>query len=112
MFISCGSSKTTSVKNKSPIAQDLSNIEYAGGDGTTMDTAIIILNATNGFQGISAEYAYLGKKYGKRGSDWIFLKQALLYEKDKKYDLLTFKIPPSNDEINIYFDITNFFGKY
>ena len=111
-MISCGNTKqTTNVKEKST-QKKTGNIAYTGGDGTSIENAIIILGAKNSFEGIPAEYAYVGKLYGKRSVDWLFISQSLVNKKGKSYDVLTIQKPPSKENIILYFDITDFFGKY
>jgi len=82
-------------------------ISYGGGDGTSMERAIVILGARNSAVGIRAEYNWLQAKYPgyKRKS------QALLSNSGKSYDLLEVELPDGR-VAKFYFDITAFFGKF
>ncbi len=91
---------------------DMSKIEYLGGDGSTLEKAIIIKHAENEFHGILAEYAYLEKKYGKRGVVWQSNQQSLSEHERRKYDILKIELLSSKEILTYYFDITNFYGKY
>ncbi len=51
---------------------DLTNIEYLGGYGDSIENAIIIKNAENRENGIASEYAYIEKHFGKMSSVMIF----------------------------------------
>ena len=112
LLISCGTTKKTSIKDEYNAKQDLNKIEYSGGNGNSIENAIIILKAKNSYEGIPAEYAYIEKLYGKRSVDWMFISQSLVSKKNKHYDVLTIVKLPSKKEMIIYFDISNFYGKY
>ena len=49
---------------------DLSKVVYTGGDGTSIENAIIISGAGNSRNGIAAEYEYVAKKLGAKSVDW------------------------------------------
>ncbi len=84
---------------------------YIEKTGISPKEAIVILGAKNDFEAVSAEYKYLEKKFGKLGKDWDLVKQSLIHDDDKYYD--RFHLLFSNgDQKVIYFDITEFFGKY
>lgn len=105
---SCGVKKNTiSTNNINKIS--VKNATFSGGDGSSYEKAIII-EAKNSTNGIAAEYKYLNQKYGRRGVDWQMIQQSLSYNKKKPFDVL--KIKYKEKEINIYFEISSFFGKY
>ena len=56
-------SKSSSIVNLN-IPPDLTKVTYAGGDGKTVENAIIIKNAENERNGVAAEYAYISKING------------------------------------------------
>ena len=91
---------------------DLTDIEFLGGNGDSIENAIIIKNAGNSENGIASEYAYIEKHYGKRTIDWEKTKQSLDEKDGKFYDILQIKIISDNQTEIIYFDITDFFGKH
>lgn len=111
-FVSCKSSNNYSPSSsyyyKEP---DLTNIIYQGGDGKTMEDAIIIINARNSRDGIAAEYEYIKETYGTRNIEWKLISQSLDRSTNKKYDIIKIQTIPENKDVTLYFDITNFFGK-
>ena len=90
---------------------DLTDIEYLGGNGDSIENAIIIKNAGNSDNGIASEYAYIEKYYGKRTIDWELTKQTLDEKDGKWYDIFKIQIILDNQTEILYFDITDFFGK-
>ena len=82
-------------------------ISFAGGDGRSKGQAIVIKGAPNSSAGIDAEYAWL-RKYRP---GWVKGAQALLNENDKYYDRIDL-ITPQGENKTIFFDITDFFGKW
>ncbi|MES2617172.1 MAG: hypothetical protein V4613_04795 [Bacteroidota bacterium] len=87
-------------------------IELWGGDGLSMPTAIYIKNAKSSMDGIPVEYAYLRQKYGVRDEEYLFNGQALMSEGKRSYDVLKITTLPDSTKVNVYFDISDFFGKF
>ncbi|PHR73621.1 MAG: hypothetical protein COA67_02525 [Lutibacter sp.] len=112
LMASCGSTKNTSQNQINNTNTSIGKIKYSGGDGLSLENAIVILNAKSSRDGIPAEYAYIESVLGRKFTDWTPLGQALINEKGKSYDVITVKETSSNDEIKYYFDITDFFGKF
>jgi hypothetical protein len=80
-------------------------ISYSGGDGSTLEKAIIIKGATEE-TGVHAEYNYLQKHYpGYKRSG-----QSVQNSKGRTFDVLEFTTADGTKK-TIYFDITAFFGK-
>ena len=81
-------------------------VSYGGGDGSSLEKAIIIKGATSEETGVRAEYDYLASHYPgyKRGN------QGLLNSKGRAYDKIEFTTADGKKKA-IYFDITAFFGK-
>ncbi|MFI5204033.1 MAG: hypothetical protein ACHQF2_06005 [Flavobacteriales bacterium] len=75
------------------------------GDGSSYETAIYI-NETNEMSGVKAEYAWLNEHYPgyKRNM------QSLANHNGKPYDIIKIKTA-AGDDVTVYFDISNFFGK-
>jgi hypothetical protein len=98
-LFSCGVSKqTSSVKTST----ETSVVQ----DGLTYETAIIIQQKDE-MSGIGAEYAWLRQNYpGCR-----LKQQSLTSYNDKPYDIMTI-FTSEGKVLDIYFDISNFFGKY
>jgi len=111
IMASCNSPKNTfsgrESASKSPWNKQ---IEYAGGKGTSYEDAIIIKNAKNSYDGVPAEYDYLNATLGKRGTDWISLGQSLQHHNNKSFDVI--HVVKQKDTMDVYFDITEFFGKF
>jgi hypothetical protein len=90
----------------SPASTPVASVVYAGGDGSTLEKAVIVQTNTEKV-GIRAEYAWLAQRYP--GSKRI--SQALFHKDGKSYDLLTIQTK-NGKEVKTYFDISSFFGKY
>jgi len=81
-------------------------IIYEGGDGSSMDKAVII-KTSNHAAGVGAEYIWIRNHFpGLRQ-----ITQALLRgENGEMYDRMECTTPKGETRV-IYFDITDFFGK-
>lgn len=81
-------------------------VRYAGGDGSSIAKAVKILGAGDSLEGIRSEYQWLAKNKPncRRGS------QALLDKGKTFYDVLTIRC--GSKSVDVYFDITDFFGTY
>lgn len=75
-------------------------------DGSSFEKAIVI-NAANEMDGVPAEYEWLKSHY----PGYKLKLQKLVMHNEKPYDLLTI-ITKKGEEKTIYFDISNFFGKF
>lgn len=89
---------------------DLSKVKFEGGDGMTIETAVVV-KAPNERDGIAAEYLYIGNKYGARNVDWSVVSQSSSSKTNKKYDTICIKLTKGNRQITLYFDTTAFYGK-
>jgi len=94
-------------EKKAPPAKADGKIKYEGGDGSSMEKAVIIKGAKGSEDGIAAEYEWLAKKH--RG--YKTKQQALLNDKGRKYDMIAIATADGK-EVEVYFDITEFFGKF
>lgn len=74
-------------------------------DGKSMATAIVI-EADKEFDGILKEYAWLQEHYPGHESDV----QSLTFGGDKVYDIISITTA-DGEKLDIYFDITAFYGK-
>jgi hypothetical protein len=81
-------------------------IAFKGGDGTSPDTAVIILGAEGSPDGIDAEYSWI-ETY-RTGAE--VPGQALIQKGERMYDVLTIRIGGRDEEI--FFDIIEFFGNF
>lgn len=87
-----------------------SNIKYEGGNGSSIEEAVIILGANSEMEGIGAEATWISKQYGQRNIDWKKGDVALISKGGKDYDKYEVILKEGNSII-IWFDISDFFGK-
>ena len=81
-------------------------LSYSGGDGSSLQQAVIIKSAKNEEAGVAAERTWMEQRYpGFHKGE-----QALLNSDGKHYDEI--KITTREGHKTVYFDITDFFGKY
>ncbi|NIN69415.1 MAG: hypothetical protein GTO63_32975 [Anaerolineae bacterium] len=79
--------------------------------GESIEEAILIRSARNQVAGVALEYAYLKKRFGRRGEDWELDRQVLVKRGDRHYDEMRLRFPDGTSR-TIYFDITAFFGEF
>ena len=79
---------------------------YAGGDGLSMGTAVII-NAKNDFDGTRAAYAWL-REHASGGK---VKGQSLVADSGRAYDVMKV-VNADRSERSYYFDISKSFGKW
>ncbi len=91
---------------------DLSGIVYLGGDGSSIEEAIIVKNAKNSRDGIASEYSYVNQVYGKRNIGWSLVSTSTNREDEKLYEIFKIKNILSDTIEILYFDITEFYGKF
>lgn len=82
----------------------LASLEFAGGDGTTCEKAIVIKGATSELEGVASEYRYLSERH----PGWSLKEQSLLHSGDRSYDLLKF-VTADGKERRACFDISEFY---
>jgi len=81
-------------------------ISYEGGDGSSFEKAVIIKGATEE-TGVHEEYEWVAKHY----PDYKRRKQSLSSQNGKRYDVLGITTKDGKD-LDVYFDISDFFGKF
>jgi hypothetical protein len=84
------------------------SIRFIGGDGSSKERAVKIMGAKGESDGVAAEYQYLDLTLGK--GTWKTEGQALLQVNGAKVDELD--ITTSEGKKSVYFDITDYFGKF
>lgn len=82
------------------------NIATSKQDGLTFETAVFITEKTE-LTGPSAEYKWIKKHY----SNYKIKGQALVNHNSKPFDIITIVLE-DNTELKLYFDISNYFGKF
>ncbi len=86
-------------------------VTYSG-SGESISDPIIVGDVAGHMDAIRAEYAYIEKKYGTRGVNWVLQQQTLLTPEGmtgRKIDALTIELL-TGKVITIFFDITKFWG--
>ena len=76
-----------------------------GNMGESFEKAVVIQEKTES-TGVAAEYKWIGKHY----PGYKMIMQSLAYNDGKPYDII--KIKYKGKTMNIYFDISNYFGKF
>ncbi len=92
--------------------QTRKHIKYTGGFGFSFKTAIKILNAKDNTDGVYAEYDYIRDKFGKEGIDWFQKEQKLDLYNGVFYDVLTILLKDQKTTIDLFFDVSDFFGRH
>jgi hypothetical protein len=95
------------VKAKKEKIIKIGHLRFEGGDGSSIEKAVIIKNAKNESEGVDAESKWIHKVH--RG--WRKGRQALLMQDGKSYDRIEYTTPDGTKK-TIFFDITEFFGKF
>lgn len=88
------------------VKRDTASIKNITADGFSYDGAIVITEKTER-TGTPAEYAWIRTNYPNSK----VTSQSLNYHNKKPYDILHI-INSEGVALNIYFDISNFFGKF
>ena len=102
LAIACHSSKHAT---STPAGTEQSSSSSAR-DGSSYENAIVIQEKHEG-PGVDAEYKWIRQHYP--GSKT--LSQALTNKNGKPYDILTIQTADGTEK-KVYFDISNFFGKF
>ena len=83
------------------------SIKYSGGDGSSIEQAVVIENADGERDGVDAEYRWVRNKY----PGFKFEGQGIITKDEKIYDRLE-GTNTDGKKAQFFFDITLFFGKY
>lgn len=83
---------------------------YAGGDGASLESAVII-NCTRTLQGIDAEHKYIERLYAQRGRDWSIEGQFLTCQDNREFSSFIIKFP-NGESRTLCFDVSAFFGRF
>lgn len=103
--------KTETMKSENKMLYKKGGIEVWGGTGTSTDDPFVILGAKNTSLGVAIEYMYIENIYGEREKDWKLIMQSLMHKDNRSFDCIQIKLK-SGEEKSIYFDISDFFGKW
>ena len=80
-------------------------VKISGGDGSSFENAIIISECDH-MQGIEHEYIEVRKRFG----NYSLIRQNLLEFNNRTIDKLELRLE-DGQQIEVYFDITEIFGK-
>lgn len=105
LLSACSTSKKTaqSVTNSPTTSVSVTDEQR---DGSSYEKAIVIKEKSE-TPGVSAEYKWLKEKY----PGYTFTGQSLSTYKKTPYDVIKIKTA-DGEEKTVYFDISNFFGKF
>ncbi|MES2062716.1 MAG: hypothetical protein V4456_12400 [Bacteroidota bacterium] len=92
----------TSCAGKKQLNRTANNVQ----DGVSFQTAVVIQEKSEK-TGIDAEYAWVKANYPGASSRG----QSLIYHDKKPYDILKIKTADGKEQ-DLYFDISNFYGKF
>jgi hypothetical protein len=85
----------------------IASIQYSSSDGSSFEKAIVITGAPNDTIGVQAEYQYIRSHFpGATVGN-----QRLVPQGNRTFDLLEL-VTADQQKRTIFFDITDFFGKY
>ena len=98
----------SSVPSSNPGAVSPPGIQYGGGDGSSMEKAILVTGAKGQGDGVHAEYQWLKQHF----PDYKLTTQSEIMSADgKSYDLMEISTAEGKKR-EIWFDITNFAGSF
>ncbi len=95
-------------KDYKPTQSPFSNVRIEGGQGDTLETAIIIKGAADSSIGVAVEWAILHQIFGQKNKDWMFEGQSLHELNGHGYDLMRLALSDGSKRM-IYFDVTDFY---
>jgi hypothetical protein len=109
VFGSIGILPSPAEEPKAPPAKEAEGkgVKYEGGDGSSLEKAIVIKGAKDSRVGIESEYAWVTKHH----PGYKLRRQSLRSKDGKRYDVLEITTKDGKD-VEVYFDITEFFGKF
>ncbi len=88
------------------------HVSFSDNSGLSVDDAIKITGAQSSFDGVGAEYEYIQMRFGEKGRDWTLKLQALVEDGEKVFDRLDLVLIKEKKEISLFFDISDFFGRF
>ena len=109
ILASCSAPKKTitSIEQNANSSSNVSNsVGILKQDGLSFKTAVFVTEKTEK-TGPSSEYKWIKEHY----TDYKVKMQALVYSEQKPFDIITI-IFSDGKEIKLYFDISNYFGKF
>lgn len=93
------------------MSSDLSGITFEDHGGDSPEKSIVIHGAPNNAVGIHAEYEFLASRLGLRNRDWRPTRQSTGQTNGRRWDMIVARLADGTEK-TVYFDITEFFGKW
>jgi hypothetical protein len=87
-------------------AKGSGHIRFTGGDGSSIDRAIVIEGAYGEMDGVQSEYDWLARNR----PGWRTESQGLVTKGNRQFDVLN--IVKGGQRAQVWFDITGYFGKF
>jgi hypothetical protein len=106
MLSACHSSKKLADSPPPPNDDQKGGIVERDGNGTSMENAVVINEQTE-TAGVDAEYVWLKENY----PGYTLISQKEVASNGKHYDKMEIKTADGKS-MTIFFDISNFFGKF
>ena len=103
---SAATNKLSRAAAKSSTPVKIGKLVFEGGDGSSMEKAVVIKNAKGEEEGVAAEDKWIKKVH----PGWKKGAQALLNDNGKNYDRIEYATAKGETK-TIFFDISDFFGK-
>ncbi|MBI2963673.1 MAG: hypothetical protein HYY35_07950 [Deltaproteobacteria bacterium] len=85
-------------------AHGQSPVVFAGGDGSSCESAVLIRGARGEFEGVASEYRWLSERH----PGWNLTEQSLLKSGERRYDVLDFTTADGRPQ-RVCFDISEFY---
>jgi hypothetical protein len=86
------------------------NFFFEGGNGDTVETAVIVRGAQFDLLETYAEFAWLTQMYGQKDSDWTLISHSHGVQRQREIDTFVLKLRDGTSR-TVYFDCTESFGK-
>jgi hypothetical protein len=86
-------------------------VRYTGGDGSTMEAAIIITGAKNEKEAVKAEIDYITRRHGPQDKYWEIIMQGNYRKNFRHFREINIKDFTNGGRFIYCFDVTDLFGK-
>ena len=110
VMVAIGCSNRSSLKMGSSSVKPPA-VSYSGGNGESFREAVKINGARNQTDGVAAEYYYISKIHGVRGTDWFLVGQTVVREKNKIVDVVEIQLSSASERRIYYFEVSDFLSK-
>ncbi len=89
---------------------DRSDIQYSEGDGQTLDDPVVVTGAGSDAEGTHAVFAWLQRRYGVLGQDWVLTNRTGHSAQGKRIDWYTVTLKTGETNLH-YFDVSQSYLK-